>query len=76
MLSYAGAFLENSLRAACCTFSVFEVTTVTPSRFKKQSSGTLNILAHDYNHQQGLVKQKTVALHHCGFMAKFPKHFY
>ena len=75
-LYYAGAFHENSLSIACCTFNVLEVRTITPSRFKNQSGGTLKILAHNYNHQQGLVKQKNVTLHHCGFKAEFRKHFY
>ena len=64
---------ENSLSMACCTFGVLEVRTITPNRFTNQSSGTLKILAHNWNHQQGLVKQKTVALHHCGFKTEFPK---
>ena len=75
-LSYAGAFHKNSLSVACCTFNVLEFRTITPNRFKNQSGGTLKILAHDCNHQQGFSKQKMVALHHCGFKADFPKHFY
>ena len=54
---------------------MLEVRTITPNRFKNQSGGTLKILANDCNHQQGFVKQKNIALHHCGFKAKFPKHF-
>ena len=61
---------------ACCTFGVLEVITITPNRFEKQSSGTLKILAHNCNHQKGLVKQKTVALHYCALKADLPKHFY
>ena len=72
-LFYAGAFHKNPLSGACCTFNVLEVRT--PNRFKNQSGGTLKILAHNCNHQQGLVKE-TVALHHCAFKAEFPKHFY
>ena len=75
-LSYAGFFHENSLSVACCAFNVLEVRTVTPNRLKNQSGGTLKILSHDCTHQQGLVKQKNVALDHSGFKAKFPKHFY
>ena len=75
-LSYAGAFHENSLSVACCIFVVIEVKTIIPNRFKNQSSGTLKILAHDCNHQQGLAKQKTVRLQNCGFKAEFPKHSY
>ena len=61
---------------ACCTFGVLEVITITPNRFKKQSSGTLKILAHNCNHQKGLVKQKTVGLHHCAFKAEFHNDVY
>ena len=61
---------------ACCTFNVLEIRTITPNRFKNQSGGTLKMLARDYNDKQGLAKQKNVALHHCGFKAEFPKHFY
>ena len=74
MLSYVGDFHKNSLSVACCTLNVLEVRTITPNRFKNQSGGTLKILAHYCNHQQGLAKQKNVALHHCGFKAEFPKH--
>ena len=56
-VSYAGAFPKNSLCVACCTFDVLEVRTIiTPNRFKNQSGGTLKILAHNSNHQQGLAK--------------------
>ena len=58
---------ENSWSVACCTFSMLEVRTLTPNRFKNQSSDTLNILGHNCNHQQEFVKQRTVALHHFGF---------
>ena len=43
---------------AYCTFGVPEVRTITPNRFKNQSSGTLIILTCNCNHQQGLIKQK------------------
>ena len=68
-------FSRKFFNAACCTFNILEVRTITPNRFKNQSTGTLKILAHNCNHQQGLVK-KIVALHHPGFKAEFPKHFY
>ena len=55
---------------------MLEVTTITPNRFKNQSSGILKILARNCNNQQGLVKQKNVGLHHGRFKAEFPKHFY
>ena len=35
----------------------------------------MKILAHICNHQQGLVKQKTFTLHHCGFKADFVNTF-
>ena len=57
-LSYTGAFHENFLSMACCTFRVLEARTITPSIFKNQSSGTMKTLAHNCNHQQGFVKQK------------------
>ena len=49
---------------------------ITSNRLKNQSSDTLNILGHNCSHQQGFVKQRTVALHPSGFKLKFPKHFY
>ena len=73
--SNTGAFHKNSLSVACCTFSMLEVGTLTPNRFKNQSSDTLNRLGHNCNHQQEFVKQRTVALHHFGFKLKFPKHW-
>ena len=76
MLSSAGAFHENSLSVDCCNFDMLKVRTLTPNRFKNQSSDTMNILGHNCNHQQGLAKQKTVVHHHSGFKLKFPKHFY
>ena len=51
-------FTENSLSMACCTFNVLGIRTITPNRFKNQSGSTLKILAHDYNHQQGLLNKK------------------
>ena len=75
-LSYTVAFYKNSLSVACCAFGVLEVRTITPNRFKNQSSGTWKILAHNCNHQKGLVKQKAVVLYHCGFKAEFSKHSY
>ena len=52
-----------------------EIRTLTPNRLKNQSGDTMNILGQNCNHQQGFEKQRTVALHHCGFKLKFPKHF-
>ena len=46
----AGAFHENSLSVACCTFSMLEIRSLTPNRFKNHSSDTLNILGHNWNH--------------------------
>ena len=53
-----------------------QIRTLKPNRFKNQSSDTLKLLGQNCNHQQGLIKQKTVALHHRGFKLKFPKHCY
>ena len=55
---------------------MLEIRLLTPDRFKNQSSDTLNILDHNCNHQKEFVKQRTAALHHCGFKLKFPKNFY
>ena len=71
-----GLFRKNFLSVACCTFGMLEIITLISNRFKNQSSDILNILDHNYNHQQGFVKQRTVTLHHCGFKLQFPKHFY
>ena len=49
-LSNAGAFHETSLSVACCTFGMLEIRTLTPNRFKNQSSDTLNILGYNCNH--------------------------
>ena len=49
-LSNAGAFHENSLSVVCCIFGMLEIRTLTPNRFKNQSSDTLNILGQNYNH--------------------------
>ena len=61
---------------ACCTFHVLEVRSITANRFKNQSGGTLKILVHDCNHQQGLVKQENVAVYHCGFKVEFPNFYW
>ena len=53
-----------------------QIRTLKPNRFKNQSSDTLKLLGQNCNHQQGLIKQKTVVLHHRGFKLKFPKHCY
>ena len=55
---------------------MLEIRTLTPTKFKNQSSYTLNILGHNCNDQQNFVKQRTVDLHHCGFRLKLPMHFY
>ena len=67
-----GLFTKIS-KVACCTFGMPEIRPLIPDRFKNQSGDTLkNILGHNCNHQQEFVKQRTVALHHCGFKLKFP----
>ena len=75
-LSNTRAFHKNSLSVACCTFGMLEIGTLTPNRFKNQFSDTLKLLEHNCNHQQKFVKQRTVALHHCGFKLKLPIHFH
>ena len=37
-------------RRGCCTFGMLEIRTLTPNRFKNQSSDTLNILDRNCNH--------------------------
>ena len=51
----------------CCTCGNLKIRTLKPSRFKNQSSDTLKLLDQNGNHQDGFIKQKIVALHHCGF---------
>ena len=58
------------------TFGKLEIRTLTPNRFKSQTNDTLKLLDPNCNHQQGLVKQKTVDLHHCTLKLEFPKRFY
>ena len=43
---------------ACCAFGNLEIRTITPNRFKNQSSGTLKLLGQNCNHQQGFIKKK------------------
>ena len=40
------------------------------------TNDTLTVLAHNYNHQLGFLKQKTVAPQRGSFNLKFPKNFY
>ena len=54
----------------------FEIITLAPSRFKNQTNDTFKLFGHNCNHQQGILTQKIVTLHHCGFKLKFPKHCY
>ena len=75
-LSISVRFHKNSLIAVGITLGRFEIKTLTPNRFKNQTSDTFKLLDHNWNHQQGFVKQKIVALHHCGFNLKLPKHCY
>ena len=61
---------------AFCALGNLEIRTVKPNRFKNQSSDTLKLLGQIIaTINKGLLK-KTVALHHCGFKWKFPKHCY
>ena len=75
-LSISVHFHKNSLIVTCCTFGRFEIRTLRPNGFKNQANDTLKLLGHNYNHLQEFFKQKNVALHHGGFILKFPKHFY
>ena len=59
-----------------CTFGNLEIRTLKPNRFKNKFSDTLKLLDQNFNHQQGFIKQKTIALHHRCFKLKFPKHCY
>ena len=65
-LSISVRFHKNSLIVVCIALGRFEIKT--EMKFK--------LLDHNWNHQQGFVKQKIVALHHCGFNLKLPKHCY
>ena len=76
MISSAGFFHENPLIMTYCTFGNLEIRTLKLNRFKNQSSDTLKLLDQNFNHQQGFIKQKTVALHHHCFKLKFPKYCY
>ena len=60
----------------CCTLGNIKIRTLKPNRFKSKSSDSLKILGQNCYHQQGFIKQKTVALHHHGFKLKFPKYCY
>ena len=75
-LSISARFYKNSLIVTCCTFGRFEIRTLTPNRFKNQTNETLKLLGHNYDHQQGFLKQKNVTLHRCSFNLKFPIHCY
>ena len=75
-LSISARFLKNYLIVICCAFGRFEIQTLRPNGFKNQANDTLKLLGHNYSHLQELFKQENVALHHCGFQLKFPKHFY
>ena len=69
-----GDFHKIFLVVKCCTLGRFEIWTLTPNRLKYQASDTFKLLYHKWNHQQGFVTQKIVALHCFGFNLKFPKH--
>ena len=75
-VSISEHFHQNILIVACCTFGIFEIQTLTPNRLKNQTNDTLALLRHNDDHQLGLLKQKIVTLHCCGFNLKFPKHCY
>ena len=75
MLSSARVFNENSLIVACFYFSQLEIKTLTTNRFKNQTNDIFKLLGPNWNHQQGFLQQKVVALHRCGLNSKLPKHF-
>ena len=75
-LSISVDFQKNSLIVAYCTFSRFKFRTLTSSRFRNQTNDTFKPLYHNWNHQQGFLKQKIVTLHCCGVNLKFPKHLF
>ena len=69
-------FHKISLIVASCTFGKFQIINLTLIRFKNQTNETLKLLGHNYNHQQGILKQKIVTLHPCGFKLRFPENCY
>ena len=75
MLSSARVFNENSLIVACFSFSQFEIKTRTPNRFKNQTNDIFKLLGPNWNHQQGFLQEKVVALHRCDLNLRLPKHF-
>ena len=75
-LSIAVTFHKNSLIVAWYTFCSVEIRTLTPNKFENQTNEKFKLLGHNYNHQQGHVKRKIVALYRYGFNLNLPKHFY
>ena len=45
-------------------------------KYKNQTNDVFKLLCHGCNHQQGFLKQKIAALHHCSFSLKLSKYFY
>ena len=56
---------------ACYTFGKLEIKTLTSNGFKNQTNDIFKLLGHNCSYQQGLVQQKIVSLHCCGFNLKF-----
>ena len=73
-LSILVGLYKNYLIAACFTFCKFRNRTLTPSRFKNLSNNTFKLLGHNFNHQEGFIKQKNFTLHCPTFNINFPKH--
>ena len=69
------SFPENFLILVWYTFRSIKTRTLIPHKFKNQTNDKLEVLGQNCNHQQGHLKQKIVALHHCGFNLKLLKHF-
>ena len=51
--------INNAISVTCYTFGMLELKTLTLNKFKNQSSDTLKLLGHNYNHQhKGLLNKK------------------
>ena len=75
-LFYLSGFSQKFPNCGLLYFWQFKFRTLTPSRFNNQTNDRLKPLGHNWNHQQGFLKQKIVTLHCCSFNLKFPKHLF
>ena len=48
-LSISVGFHKISLIVVCCTFDMFKISTLTPSRFRNQTNYTFKLLGHNCN---------------------------